>query len=176
VEGNTVRDLIPLSPARLCNKIDVGDIVIAVDDKDVDASKVLEALRGSDKVGSECQITLKKQNGSQHKVALNRISTLEVFDIKVIMNNFIKMQSDVNRKVQDPEAQANMLQTIKDTRIVWESTLMDAYEVQAYHLFSVPAAFVPMHERSVRVKKWEWRQECTERLSLSLFVCLCDTV
>jgi hypothetical protein len=106
----------------LCNKIDVGDIVIAVDDKDVDASKVLEALRGSDKVGSECQITLKKQNGSQHKVALNRISTLEVFDIKVIMNNFIKMQSDVNRKVQDPEAQANMLQTIKDTRIVWEST------------------------------------------------------
>ena len=40
------------------------------------------------------------------------------------------MQSDVNRKVQDPEGQANMLQTIKDTRIVWESTLMDAYEVR----------------------------------------------
>ena len=100
-----MRDLIPLSPARLCNKIDVGDIVVAVDDKDVDTSKVLEALRGCDKVGSECQITLK------------------------------------NRKVQDPEAQANMPQTIKDTRIVWESILLDSYEVQAYHRFSVPAAF-----------------------------------
>ena len=30
-----MRDLIPLSPARLCNKIDVGDIVIAVDDKEL---------------------------------------------------------------------------------------------------------------------------------------------
>jgi hypothetical protein len=48
-EGTRVRDLLPRAPARLSKQIDIGDVILAVDNQPVTNTKeVLEKLRGSD--------------------------------------------------------------------------------------------------------------------------------
>ena len=138
VEGTRVRDLLPRAPAKLSKQIEIGDIILKVDNREATPKEVLTMLRGVDQgivpsscsraptthcsamdsricdftychstltqrvcvcvcvcvvtateleqcapVGSQCHLTLQKANGQQAVVVLNRMSTLEVYDIKV---------------------------------------------------------------------------------------------
>ena len=47
-EGTMVRDLLPRAPARLSKQIDIGDVILTVDNQTATTKDVLVLLRGSD--------------------------------------------------------------------------------------------------------------------------------
>jgi hypothetical protein len=56
VEGTRVRDLLPRAPAKLSKQIEIGDIILKVDNREATPKEVLTMLRGVDQgiVPSSC--------------------------------------------------------------------------------------------------------------------------